>query len=339
MPRRSPVPPRRRRVPVLTLLMVTGVLVLELGFIASYVGALHAPTPSGVPVALVGPSAARSAVARGLELAGESAAVRVVPEPDVVAARAAVGSGAAYAVFVPGTARDTLLVADAASPFVASALTSIFRGLATASGARLDVVDMAPLPAGDPVGLSAFYLSVGWVVGGYLVAAVLGVGAGMSAESRRAAASRVSAIVAFSIASGLIGALIVDQWLGALRHHTLELAGVGALVVLATALSTAALETVLGLAGTALAIAAFVVVGNPSSGGPFAAPLLPRFFGAVGGYLPPGAATRLVRSVTYFSGAGTTHAYAVLGSYAVLGALVTVALAGQRRPYVRLLPE
>jgi hypothetical protein len=43
------------------------------------------------------------------------------------------------------------------------------------------------------------------------------------------------------------------------------------------------------MAGTALVILLFVILGNPAAGGAFARPLLPGFWATVGGLLPPGA--------------------------------------------------
>jgi len=329
----------RRRVPLLAIVLLIGVLVLELGFIASYVGALHAPTPHAVPVAVVGTPEAASAIESRLAAAGAGDAIRLVTKPSLSAARAAIDDGEAYAVLEPGSASSTLLVADAANPFTATAVTAIFRDAATMSSTKLSVSDIAPLPGGDSEGLSPFYLAVGWTVGGYLAATMLALGGGMSAETRRSAAGRLAGLGVFAVVSGLVGAVIVDFWLGALQHHFLELAGVGALLVVASAFATVALETMFGIVGTAIAIAAFVVVGNPASGGPFAAPLLPHFFGAVGSYLPPGAGTSLIRSVTYFGSHGIDHAIVVLGTFAVVGIVVSVALAGPRRPFIRLLPE
>ncbi|MCU1494018.1 MAG: hypothetical protein JWO62_1782 [Acidimicrobiaceae bacterium] len=334
----APHPPPRR-LPILAVIFLAGVLVLELGFIASYVGALHEPTPHGVPVAVVGSASAVARIESELTAAGASQAVRPVAAKDVASARAEIDRGMVYAAIVPGAGSSQLLVANAANPFTAAAITAIFRGVATASSTRLTVRDVAPLPAGDAQGLSPFYLAVGWVVGGYLAATMLGLGSGMAAESRRAASGRVLGLGIFSAVSGLVGAVIVDLWLGALQHHFLELAAVGALLVFGTAIATAALETVLGIVGTAIAIAAFVVVGNPSSGGPFAAPLLPHFFSAVGGYLPPGAGTSLIRSVSYFGGAGIERDIVVLAIYAAAGIVVSIALAGPKRPLFRLLPE
>src|SRR4051794_41216625 len=53
--------PRRELLPGVTrrsALLVVGVLLLQLGFVLSYVGAFHAPTPRQIPVAVVAPAGA-----------------------------------------------------------------------------------------------------------------------------------------------------------------------------------------------------------------------------------------------------------------------------------------
>ncbi|GCB47476.1 hypothetical protein SNL152K_4781 [Streptomyces sp. NL15-2K] len=108
----------------------------------------------------------------------------------------------------------------------------------------------------------------------------------------------------------------------ALGAHFWTLSGIGALIVLASAATALALQTLLGLLGTGVVILLFVVLGNPSSGGVYPAPLLPSFWSAIGQSLPPGAGTTLVRITAYFSGHATTPALWVLGAYAVGGALL-----------------
>ena len=75
-----------------------------------------------------------------------------------------------------------------------------------------------------------------------------------------------------------------------------------------------------------------MVLGNPTSGGPVARELLPGFFRAIGGYLPPGAGVDLLRSVLYFNSRTLGFALFVLASWALLGSLATVLLGRIRRP-------
>src|SRR3978361_1782366 len=61
-PRRELLPGVTRRAAVL----VIGVLLLQLGFVLSYVGAFHAPTPRDVPLAVVAPAGAPADTARSV---------------------------------------------------------------------------------------------------------------------------------------------------------------------------------------------------------------------------------------------------------------------------------
>jgi hypothetical protein len=54
----------RDAISVRTFLLVFGVLLLQLGFIVSYVGAFHAPKPVRTPVGVVAPSVLASAQQR-----------------------------------------------------------------------------------------------------------------------------------------------------------------------------------------------------------------------------------------------------------------------------------
>jgi hypothetical protein len=93
------------------------------------------------------------------------------------------------------------------------------------------VSDLVPVQRGDARGLTGFYLVVGWIVGGYLVAALLGVASGARPPTPRRAVFRLAAVVPYSILSGLGGAFVVDQVLGALTGHFVALWWLGALLV------------------------------------------------------------------------------------------------------------
>jgi hypothetical protein len=63
------------------------------------------------------------------------------------------------------------------------------------------------LPAGDgdARGLSAFYLAVGWVVGGYLVASIIGVSAGSRPLTRLRGVVRLGSLAVYAVVSGIGG--------------------------------------------------------------------------------------------------------------------------------------
>ena len=312
----------------LTAALLVGVLAIELAMIGSYVAALHAPEPRDVPIAVAGPPTVADAVAQRLGR-GDTLDPRAVA--DARAALRAIDEREVYAALVVGRSADRLVVAPAASAAIAELLPAALRR-AEPPGRRLSVTTVRPLPASDPRGISPFYLVVGWVVGGYLGATVLGLARGGAARDRRAALLRLAALAAYAAVSGVLGALLVQEVIGVLEGRTLALAGVGALLVFAAGAATAALQSLLGIAGTALAILLFVVLGNPGSGGPLATELLmPELWRELGPLLPPGAGTEIVRNVSYFDANAVGSPLLVLLAYALLGSLVVILAARARR--------
>ena len=313
--------------PALTAALLVGVLGLQLFMIGSYVGALHEPKAREVPVAVAGPPQAAGKVAAAL---GRDGALDARVVPDAAAARRQIEEREVYGALVLSQTGGRLLVAGAASAAVAEVLPAALRR-ASPPGRALTVSDVKPLPSDDPRGLSPFYLVVGWLVGGYLGATILGLARGGAARDRRAALARIGALAGYAVASGLLGVLVVQDVIGVLEGDALALAAVGALLVFATSAATAGLQALLGVAGTALVLLLFVALGNPASGGPLATELLmPEPWRAVGGLLPPGAGTTLVRDVAYFDDATFTQPLLVLVGYALIGSILLFASAHRR---------
>lgn len=176
------------------------------------------------------------------------------------------------------------------------------------------VRDIVPPQSGDARGLTGFYLVVGWLVGGYLAAALLGVVRGARPATTRRAVIRLIALIPYAVASGPGGALIIDQALGALTGHFLALWGVGALLVYTAAAVTVAFQVLAGVLGVGLTVLLFVVAGNPSAGGAYQPALLPPFWRAIGNALPNGAATDLIRHIVYFGSQNITgHLLVICG--------------------------
>ena len=313
--------------PGLTATLLVGVLALQLFMIGSYVGGLHEPKPRDVPVAVVGATQVAGPLAAAL---GRGGALDPRVVPDRAAAQRAIDERQVYGAIVPGTRGERLLVASAASATVAELLPAALRK-AEPPGRRLTVQDVKPLPSDDPRGISPFYLVVGWLVGGYLGATILGLARGGVARDRRSALARLGALAAYAVASGLLGALLVQELVGVLEGGLAGLAAAGALIVFATGAATAALQSLLGVVGTAVAILLFVALGNPSSGGPLASELLmPEPWAEVGPLLPPGAGTKLVRNIAYFDGNSIAGALLVLAAYAAAGSALVLAAVRRR---------
>jgi len=284
-----------------TVLLVVGVLLVQLAFVASYVGAFHHPTPHDVAIGVVAPQQQAAQLEQQL---GAAAGHPLAPE--IVADRAAAvqhirSADLAGALVVdPTSTTDELLVASGGGASLATALEQLAEKTSAQQGRTVTVTDVVPLQPGDARGLTGFYLVIGWLVGGYLVASLLGVAKGARPATPRRAAIRLSATLPYALVSGLGGALIVDQWLGALTGHFWALWGLGALLVLSAATVTMALQVLFGTIGIGLTVLLFVVLGNPSAGGAYQSQLLPSLWRTVGGWLPNGAGTDAVRRIVYF---------------------------------------
>jgi hypothetical protein len=165
---------------------------------------------------------------------------------------------------------------------------------------------------------------IGWIVGGYLVSSLLAVAKGSRPATLRRAIIRLLVVAPYAILSGLGGALIVDQGLGALTGHFIALWWLGALLVYGAIAVTMAFQILLGVMGIGLAVLVFVVLGNPSAGGAYQPDLLPAFWRALSGALPNGAGTDTVRRIVYFGSDGISVHLIVLAAYAIGGVLVTL---------------
>ncbi|MGW7350745.1 DUF3533 domain-containing protein [Streptomyces sp. NPDC054784] len=310
-------------------LLMSGVLLVQLGFLLSYVGAFHHPEPRRVPLAVVAPQQ----VADRLDaLPGGPVRSTVVRDEGEARARVMRRDADGAYVMDPDGRRDTLLVASGAGGSVTSAVTEIGRSLARDQDRTLRTVDIAPAGGQDNGSLTAFYLVVGWLVGGYLAAAMLGVTAGARPATVRRAVVRLLVSAVYAVVSGLGGAVIVGPVLGALPGHLPELWGIGTLVVFAACTLTIALQTLCGVFGIGLAIVLLVVLGNPSAGGAYQEHMIPGFWSAIGSWLPPGAGVSAVRNTVYFDAHALAGPLWTLAVWAAASAAVTLALAARHRP-------
>ena len=308
-----------------TVLLVLGVLVLQLGFVLSYVGAFHAPAPHRIPVAVVAPAPVSAKVTGQLD-ALPGSPLRATAVADEAAARRLIDTGATSAALLvdPAGSQDRLLVASAGGTSVATAVQQVISQVEARQQRTATVTDVIPPQSGDGRGLTGFYLVVGWIVGGYLVAALLGVAKGARPATTRRAVIRLLAVLPYAVASGLGGMLVVDPLLGALTGHFLALSGLGALLVLATAAVTMALQVLFDTLGIGLTVLLFVVLGNPSAGGAYQSAMLPTFWRTVSDALPNGAGTDTVRRIVYLGSHGIAGHLLLITGYAAAGVAVTL---------------
>ncbi len=308
-----------------TLLLVVGVALLCLGFVLSYVGAFHDPTPHRIPVAVVAPEQVSGQLVEALDdTDGEPVAATAVE--DEATARRLLERGeisAALVVDAAGT-EDTLLVASGGGAGITTAVERIFTEAEAAQQRTLTVSDIVPHQSGDPQGTSGFYIVVGAVLAGYLLAAVLGMAKGARPATFRRALWRLGATVPYALAVGLGIAVVTGPVLGAITGHFAAVFGIATLLVLSAATVTMSFQVMFGIFGMAATILIFVVVGNPSAGGAYPAELLPPFWRTVGPWLPNGAGVDALRSEVYFGGTGLAAPVGIIVAWAVAGAALTV---------------
>jgi len=311
-----------------TVALLVGTLLLSWGFIASYVGAFHDPSPHRIDVGVTGPQQALAGVLQQLEaLPGEPVEAEEVSDRSTAAARIEDGDLVAALVVDGSGTQDELLVASGAGSSLVTAVEQATTQLEAQQGRTFTTTDLVPLESGDARGLSGFYVVTGWIIGGYLMASLMGVAKGARPANPRRAAIRLAAAVPYAAIAGIGGAVIVDPWLSALTGHLWALAGLGTLLVLAAATVTTALQVIFGTVGVGLTVMLFVVLGNPSAGGAFQWQMLPAFWREVGPWLPNGAGTEALRRLVYFDGAEVAGHVAVIGAYAAAGIVVAMVAA------------
>jgi hypothetical protein len=276
--------------------------------------------PRDLPVVVAAPPPAATALTQRLQTA-RPGAFAITTVADQAAADATLRDRHAYAAFILRPDGLRLHVASAAAPAVAQLLTQ--QAQALGDGARLPVVDVVPTDADDPrgAGFAAGFLPLVLtsMAAGILLAATVG--------SRRA---RLAGIGVFAALAGLVGAAVLHYWLDALPGAYLASAAVIGLLALAVCATVTGLGALFGGAGIGLGVVLVFVLGNPLSAVASAPELLPQPWGQLGQLLPPGAGATLLRSTTYFGGAGGTPAAWTLAAWAVTG--LALLLAGRRQP-------
>src|ERR1700736_1634882 len=287
---------------------------------------LSFPSPHRIPVIVVAPSQVAGQVVNQLNaVAGQP--VTATASTDEQAAREALRTGETSGVYLLSTTgnRDSVLIASGGGTAVATAVEQLFTMAEQLHDRTVPVEDVVPPDPGDARGLSGFYLVIGWAVGGYLFAAMLGVAKGSRPATLPRAVWRLGATAPYALASGLGGAAIAEPVLHALNNHFMQIAGIGVLVTLSAATVTIALQTLFGVIGIGLTVGVFVILGNPSAGGAYQAPLRPPFWRAISGYLPNGAGTDAIRRIVYFDGHGLIPPVVVLLVWVIGGAVLTLA--------------
>jgi hypothetical protein len=300
-PHRQP-PPRRLFAIAVAAAMVGFIITLSFGF------ADHAPAPHGVRIAVAAPAAVVRGLTTGLAHAAPGG-FTIVAAPSAHAVADSVRSqSAAGGLVTAATGPVTIVTAGAAGSSQQQVITAALTAAATALHRPARFLDVAPLPAGDHAGLSAFVFELG-----LLLPSVIG-SIGLFLLGRHFRLWwRVTAAVLFALLTACGSVLALDTIFGALTGASAALIGVGFLGSLTFVAFVTACQAVTGLPGTGLAALAFVVVGNAVSGGTVSFPFLPDGFRQVAPWLPNGAIVSAARDVVYLPDGNLGHPLLVLG--------------------------
>jgi hypothetical protein len=234
------------------------------------------------------------------------------------AARHAIDEQDVYAALDLTSNRTTLYVASAAGASIARMLEQT-----SAAEPGVRVVDTHPLPPADPNGLDIFYLMLVTTIIGFFTVFQVRTNAGGLSLRRWTAFVVALAVVAPVVLTVVDGALL----------HKLELPlweswGILTLDLLAVASFTSLMAVLIGRWAVLPTWLFFVVLGNSSSGGAVAPPLLPRPFAFVSQWLPSGATVTALREAVYFPTYQHARPIAVLATWttALFVAMLVVSL-------------
>lgn len=302
-----------------TAAIMVGVLAIEVAFIFSYVGGLSNPFPHEVPIGIVAPVVTQQALIARIHQQGTQ--FEPSSYPDAASALRAVADHSIDAFVVVNGQRVDVVVSGSPSPVVSTVVQQAILPIEKKLGTAFSVRRVLPLPTHDPEGLGPFYLVVGWVVGGYLAASVLGLARGTDPGLRRALV-RTAGLAVFSVLSGVAGTLLAGPGLHLFGGNRIDLMAIGTLVVFSVSMVATAFQAIIGELGIALAVVLFVVIGNPSSGGPYPREFLSGIWRVVGPYIPTGAGLEAVRNVAYFGSHQLGSSLLTLVLYASIGTVV-----------------
>lgn len=307
-----------RELKVLVGATVAGVIAVFC-LVGSLLAALHSPQPHDLPIGLAGPTQATDQVAAALRTAQPDAfdprhydstneAEQAVRHRDVAGAF----------VISPDGAR--LVVAGGNGLAIHQALQGVFEQVASRTGQQLTVEDVAPLPAGDRLGISPFLGTIAVMISSLLTGVVLAL-----VGSQLGVGAQLGGLVVSALAIGGTAVLVADALVGALTGHPGALFAGLALFSFAVSATVVALVRAVGRAGVPLVFTVMVVLGVPAVGGVAGPEFLPAAYRWLADVLPSSAAAGLVRRVSYFDGHNVGSAVTVLVVWALAAVVILVA--------------
>ncbi|HEY4152244.1 MAG TPA: hypothetical protein VGM38_02880 [Pseudolysinimonas sp.] len=304
---------------------VLGSLIVGLVVLA-FLWPIATATAKDLPIAITGPDAQVAAVEKAASANGADVlAFTTVSDRD--AAVSTIKDRTVYGAIVLGASPE-VLTASAGSPVATQLLTGLAaqlqsqlaKQIAAAGGdptqAKVTVTDVVPLASTDKTGsglvAASFPLVLGGMLGGILVALlVVGV------------VRRLVALFVYAIAAGFVLTLILQAWFGFLQGNFFANVGALSLAMLATAAIIVGFNALIGAPGIAVGAVITMLIGNPISGAALPMQFLVGPWGAIGQFFVPGAASGLVRELSYFPDADNAWRWWVLAAWAAGGLVLS----------------
>jgi hypothetical protein len=325
------VSPTRTRWRFAVLFGVLGSLIDGLVVLA-FVWPIATASPHDLPIAIAGPDAQVTAVEKAVD-SQASDVIDFQQVDDRDAAVTAIKNRTVDGAIVLGASPEAL-TASAGSPVAGQLLSGVAAQLqaqlakqVAASGGdpsqvKVAVTDVVPVAASDTSGnglvAASFPLVLGGLLGGILVSLlVVGV------------VRRLIALFVYAIAAGLVIALLLQTLFGILQGSFLVNTAALALAMLATASIIVGFNALIGPPGIAVGAVITMLIGNPISGAALPMQFLVGPWGAIGQFFVPGAASGLVRELSYFPDADNAWRWWVLAAWAAAG--LTLSAAGHYR--------
>lgn len=266
-----------------------------------------------LPLAVSGPETAVTELADTLEHSQPGAFdITVYDSPDAV--RDAVHDRAEIGGISVSPGGTTVYTASGAGQTYAQILTGIGTGMQS-RGQQVTFDEVAPTTDDDPTATGLSVLALPLAFGG-MVSAVL-----LSQAMKRRYGLRVIGSLAFSALAGLMLGAVLQYGFGTFDGNYWETAGILGLGIAATSMVVLGLESVIGFPGLGIGAVFTLFIANPLSGIATGWQWLPSPWGAIGQYLPIGAAGNAVRSVAFFDGAGSAHSVWTLIAWVIVGAV------------------
>jgi hypothetical protein len=288
-------------------------------FVGAYSWAMANPVPHRIPVAVTGESSQGGRFIDALETAMRTS-LELHQYPTYAAAQISLDEQRNFAILQRRANDVEVDVASAAGASVARVLGQTAPKVGSAFGIPVKVRDLKPLPVTDPQGIAIFYVCLGSIILGFVGAIQLGVHAGALK-----AAQRIAFIAGYALLGGLAICAMVDWVLGVLSLPFAQSWAICAVAMFTSGMIYTAFHTFLGRWAILATWLLMVVLGNPSSGGAVAWPLLPPVLGFLGRFLPPGATVNAQRNAIYFQHNQHLEPYVVLAGWCLASTLAFVA--------------